>query len=112
MKMAILFGVASSPNGIIKEDTMNITMKPTVTSSEIEREFGIRVFDCAFAQEVGNDSYITLWLDDAQTKELWEEINDCADEEKYVKRLKNELELINRFRELGYKDSILVFVSW
>ena len=91
---------------------MNITMKPTVTSSEIEREFGIRVLDCPFTDQVANDSYVTLWLDKNSVKALWEEINDCADEERYVKRLKNELELINKFRELGYTEFILVFVSW
>ena len=91
---------------------MNIIMRPTVTSGEIKKEFGIDIFECEFTQEVANDSYVTLWLDESHSKEIWEEIQDCEDEYRYVNRLKNELNLINKFRAIGYTDFILVFVSW
>ena len=93
---------------------MKIEMKPTVTSSAIYKEFGIDVMDCQFTEECGNDSYLTLWLDSDRATELWEEIefykNKCED--RYVARMKNELELIRKFRDMGYTDSILVYVSW
>ena len=91
---------------------MNIIMRPTVTSGEIKEEFGINIFECEFTQGVANDSYVTLWLDESQSNDIWEEIQDCKDEYHYVNRLKNELNLINKFRAIGYTDSILVFVSW
>jgi hypothetical protein len=95
---------------------MKIEMKPIVHSWEIEKEFGIRVLDCMFTQMVANDSYVILWLDDDGVNELQEEIRYHTDngdgEYAYVKRLKNELDLINRFRVMGYTDSIFVFVSW
>ena len=93
---------------------MNIQMQPTVTSSEIYREMGIDVMDCEFAQECGNDSYITLWLDSDRATELWKEIEFYKNkfEDAFVDRMKNELELIKKFRDMGYTDSILVFVSW
>ena len=95
---------------------MNIEMRPLVHSWNIEKEFGIRVFDCEFTQMVENDSYVPLWLDEDHRDELWEDIRYYTDkgdgESAYVKRLENELDLINRFRAMGYTDSILVFVSW
>jgi hypothetical protein len=93
---------------------MKIEMKPVVHSYNIEKELGINVLDCEFTQMVANDSYVILWLDDDRVNDLQEEIADCNDgsEDKYVKRLENELDLINRFRAMGYTDSILVFVSW
>ena len=93
---------------------MNIYKMPVVNSSDIEKEFGIRVFDCEFTQMVENDSYVELYLDEDRPRELYDDIryysNKCEDA--YVKRLKNELELINKFRNLGYTNSILVYVSW
>ena len=95
---------------------MKIEMKPLVHSWNIEKEFGIRVLDCEFTQMVENDSYVPLWLDEDSSADLWEDIKYYTDkgdgESAYVKRLKNELDLINRFRAMGYTDSILVFVSW
>ena len=94
---------------------MFIEMKPVVHSYNIEKEFGIRVLDCEFTQMVENDSYVPLWLDDDRVDELREDIRYYTDkgdgESAYVKRLENELDLINRFRAMGYTYSILVFIS-
>jgi hypothetical protein len=95
---------------------MRIEMKPIVHSWEIEKEFGIDVLRCQFTQMVENDSYVPLWLDEDRVDELREDIKYYTDkgegEAAYVKRLENELDLINRFRAMGYTYSILVFVSW
>lgn len=91
---------------------MKIEMVPTVNSWDIEEEFGIRVFNCLFTREWENDSYISLDLTEDRIKELWEELQDCSDETRYVKALKNELDLINKFRAMGYTENILVYVSW
>lgn len=95
---------------------MKIEMRPVVQSWSIEKEFGIRVLDCEFTQTVKNDSYVTLWLDQDRVNELWVDIKYYTDkgdgESVYVKYLENELDLINRFRAMGYTDNILVFVSW
>lgn len=95
---------------------MFIEMKPVVHSYNIEKEFGIDVLDCEFTQMVANDSYVPLWLDEDRVDELREDIKYYTDkgegEAAYVRRLENELDLINRFRAMGYTYSILVFVSW
>lgn len=91
---------------------MKIEMVPTVNSWDIEQEFGISVFNCLFSREWENDSYISLDLTEDRTKDLWEELQDCSDETRYAKALKNELDLINKFRAMGYTESILVYVSW
>ena len=95
---------------------MNIEMIPLVNSWNIEKEFGIRVLDCEFTQMVENNSYVPLWLDEDRRDELWEDIRYYTDkgdgESAYVKRLENELDLINRFRAMGYTNSILVYVFW
>ena len=91
---------------------MKIEMMPTVNSWDIKAEFGIRVLNCLFTQEVENDSYVSLELTEDRIKELWEELQDCSDETRYVAELKNELNLINKFRAMGYTENILVYVSW
>ena len=95
---------------------MKIKMMPTVNSWDIKEEFGIRVLDCLFTQEVENDSYVSLDLTEDRTKELWEELQECSDETRYERlyaaELKNELDLINKFRAMGYTENILVYVSW
>lgn len=93
---------------------MKIEMKPTVYSWEIYKELDIDVLDCQFAQMVANDSYVTLWLNDNRVNKLKEEIADCNDgsEDEYVNRCSRELELINKFRAMGYTDSILILISW
>ena len=95
---------------------MKIEMMPTVNSWDIEQEFGIRVLDCDFAREEANDSYISLELTEDKINALWEELQDCSDETHYERlyatELKNELNLINKFRAMGYTENILVYVSW
>lgn len=95
---------------------MKIITKPVVHSWDIEEEFGIRVFDCEFTQMAENDTYVSLCLNNDRIIDLWEDIKYYSEkgdgEAPFVLRLKNELELINKFRDMGYNDEILVFVSW
>lgn len=89
---------------------MKIEMVPTVNSWDIEEEFGIRVLDCDFAYWADNDSYVTLDLDENRLQILENYSND--DESFYAKFWRNELNLINKFRAMGYTENILVYVSW
>lgn len=93
---------------------MKIEMVPTVNSWDIEEEFGIRVLDCFFAQEEKNNSYVTLDLDEDNLQSIKKILEDCPDDDEdfYVKLNKNELKLIEKFRAMGYTESILVYVSW
>lgn len=93
---------------------MKIEMMPTINSWDIEQEFGIRVFDCFFAQEVENDSYVNLELneDNLQFIKKVLEIYPDDDENFYAKRLKNDIKLIEKLRAMGYTENILVYVSW
>ena len=67
---------------------MKIEMVPTVNSWDIEQELGIWVLDYPFTQEARNDSYVNLELTEDKINELWEELQDCSDEERYVIDLK------------------------
>ena len=93
---------------------MQIEMRPVAYSWDIEKEFGINVLECAFAQWAENESFILLWLDKGRVNKLWEYIKHYTDrgESTYVKLLENELDLINRFRAMDYADNILVFISF
>ena len=91
---------------------MKIEMKPTITSSEIEKQFGFGLKDCECYQMCANDSYVTLCLDEDVIQDFKDEIESCPDEPEYVKRLSNDIVLIEYFRDLGYTDEILIYVSW
>lgn len=93
---------------------MKINMVPSVNSWEIEEEFGIRIFDCRCTEMVENDSYICLALNEEHIEDLKDNIEYCRTYgcPSTTKQYENELKLVNKFRELGYKDEIIIFVSW
>jgi hypothetical protein len=93
---------------------MKITSVSTVTSEEIFNEWNIRVFDCCFVECVENDSYVVLDLSEDRVDELKEDIEwqTGKGDSVYLRRLKNELNLVENFRSIGYTTSILVYVSW
>lgn len=93
---------------------MKIVNVPTVTSDEIQNEWNIRVFDCCFTECAENDSYVVLDLTEDKVDILKEDIEWQAGkgDSAYLRRLKNELNLVENFRNIGYTISILVYVSW
>lgn len=93
---------------------MKIVNVPTVTEKDILNELNIDVFECEFTQEAENDSYVILDLTEDHLEDLKEEIEWNKDkcEDKYVRRLLKEIQLIEYFRNLGYDMEILVYVSW
>ena len=93
---------------------MKINMVPSVNNWEVEEEFGIRIFDCNFAEMAANDSCVCLALNEEHVEDLKDNIEYCREYDRVVKaeKYENELNLVNRFRELGYKDEIIIFVSW
>ncbi len=93
---------------------MKIVNLPSVTSSEIERELDISVFECEFTQCVENDTYTVLDLSDSRVDELKEDIEwyEGKGETGILTRMRNELRVVEYFRSLGYNISILVYVSW
>lgn len=91
---------------------MKIKSIPVVNSWEIEEEFGIRVFDCPFTEMVANDSYVSLSLDDEYLADLEDAYNYAIIRGQEFKKFENEIELVKKFRELGYTEEILVLVSW
>lgn len=93
---------------------MKINMVPSVNSWDVEEEFGMRIFDCNFTEMVENDSYVCLALNEEHIEDLKDNIEYCREHDRVVKaeQYENELDLVNKFRELGYKDEIIIFVSW
>lgn len=95
---------------------MKIEMAPTVNSWDIKEEFGIRVLDCDFTHWAENDSYVSLELGDGKIQGLQAEIEKFSNgdpyERKYAQSLRNELDLVNKFRAMGYTERIFVYISW
>lgn len=93
---------------------MKIVNVPTVDGDEIERELGIRIYDCEFAQMAENGGYVILDLTTEHIEDLREELewnkDKCCDS--YVERIANELKVIDYFRGIGYDIEILVFIAW
>lgn len=81
--------------------------------SDICEHFNTHIRDYEFCQGVDNDSYVYLDLSDYGVEELdenirWEEGKDIRRQ----KRLQNDLALVEYFRNIGYRDSMLVYISW
>ena len=84
-----------------------------INMSQVNKELGTSLRDYEFLQEVANDSYVPLWLDDETVEDLdenirWEEGKDI----RRYKRLQHDLALVNLLRAQGFRDTILVYVSW
>ena len=84
-----------------------------VRMSDVCEHFNTHISDYEFCQDVANDSYVPLILEDYIVEVLdenirWEEGKDA----RLQKRLQNDLALVEYFRNIGYRDSILVYVSW
>lgn len=92
---------------------LKIKNMPTVSGDAIREEFNIDIFECEFTEMAENGSYVTLRLDDDAVEDLknsieWQQSNPS----RYLNKLRNQLNLVEKLRELGYTDEILVFVSW
>ena len=86
---------------------------PTIDGDEIEKEFGIRIFDCEFTEMVESGSYVTLYLNDNAVEDLKESIEwEQGKSSIRLNKLMNQLNLVEKLRELGYTDKILVFIFW
>lgn len=95
---------------------MKITNIPTVEASELEKTYDVDIFDCDFAQEAENDSYVRLDLTDDRISDLYEEIEwqegKGEENSRYCKGLKAELKIIKGLRDIGYEMFMLVHIYW
>ena len=91
-------------------------MIPTVNFEDIESHFGFGLNDVSFTEMVENGSYVGFGLDEDAIDRREEELSDMEEygdtNHRRFTRLKNELTLINYFRELGYTDEILIWICW
>ena len=75
--------------------------------------FGTNFHDYNFCQEAENESYVPFYLDDDAYQGLKEEIEweegKCSFR---LARLRNDLDLMLYLRAMGFRDTILVYVSW
>ena len=93
---------------------MNINYLPVVDFKDIEEELGTSYKDYIFVEAIENDSYQYLGLDEEAVENCKDCISFYTKKENFnrVHKYENELKLINYFRQLGYKDAILIFISW
>ena len=90
-----------------------ISLVPTIMFEDIQTMMNASYSDFIFTQEVQNDSYVSLSLDEDKVAEITELLEETREKDKIVyERLMNELALVNYFRAIGYKDMILIYISW
>lgn len=92
---------------------MKVTYAPTVDIDDICAEMGMDMGDFNFVQYAENCTYEVFNTDESAIVELkqsiatWEPINS-----RKTQRLKNDLELLHKFRALGCTDYVLIYVCW
>lgn len=90
---------------------IEIKQTPYINLIDVCRELKMRIRDFEFAYFANNDSSVTLGLTDADIEDLWAEI-ECEKDEKRRKRLENDYSLVNLLRAMGYREYMIVFISW
>lgn len=92
---------------------ININFKPTVDFDDISAELGIHMSECTLTDMAENGSYISVDLSNERVEKLKEEIEwEQGKCDSYLKRLQNDLRIIELLRSLVPCDSILVFIFW
>ena len=92
---------------------IKVSSMPVVDGNNFQEEFGFSQFDCEFSQMAENGSYVLVSLDENAKRELLDEIEwERGKGSTRYNRVWNQLHFVEEMNELGYKDSILVFVSW
>lgn len=93
---------------------MKINCLPVVDFEDISEELGTSFGDYCFCEMAENDSYQYLGLNEEAIENRKNALFYYEKKEAFnrIRKIENELELINFFRELGYKDAILIYISW
>lgn len=91
---------------------MRIEQVPVVSVEDILATFEKSLEDYSCFRWVENDSYVYLSLDEDAIQELVTEIEfeRGQDNQKYVEKYQNTLDLVHYFRSLGYEECILVYI--
>ena len=90
---------------------IEVKQTPYINLTDVCREFKMYIEDFEFAYLARNDSFITLGLTDADVEDLSAEIKYEKDE-KRRQRLGNDYSLVNLLRAMGYREHMIVFISW
>ena len=87
---------------------------PYISCEDIEDIMGFRWDRLVSFREIENNSYNPMSLDDDALEELYVELEWHKDKfnNDYVKRIENQIKLIEHLRLQGYRDSILVYICW
>ena len=86
---------------------------PYITVEDIEDVCGKHFSKYEFTQMVENGSFAILECDDGALEDLYEEQEWLHDKESGTyERITNQIELVEMLRAQGYRDTVLVFVSW
>lgn len=85
-----------------------------INCDELAQHFGVHphsfsfIYDCDYEEH-----FVYLNCSDDYLQNLIYELEDCADEVEYCKRVKNTIEVIKYLRkELNITDGIDVYISW
>lgn len=92
---------------------INIDYRPTVDFDDITDELGIHMSECTLTEMAENGSYVIVDLSDERVEELKEDIEwELGKSDLRLKKLKNDLRIIELLRSLVSCKSILVFIFW
>lgn len=96
---------------------LKVERKFCVNSWDIEKEWpeaNFNVCSMPFAECAENDSYIPFYMGSDHLDELEYRKKHWGHNERYIKSIESEIELLNKFKEMGFKtnDEILIFISY
>ena len=92
---------------------MKVTFQPTVDFEDISTELGIHMSECTITEMAENGSYVSVDLSDEHLNELKEEAKwEQGKSTIRLKKLLNDIRIVEELRTLVPSESILVFVFW
>lgn len=92
---------------------LKIETKYVIDIEDIEKEFKTHMSDYEFTQMAENGSYVSLECDDGTLEELYEDLDweNGKSHDRYL-RIKNQIQLVEYLRNLGYRDMVLINIYW
>ena len=95
---------------------LKIHTEPVVNFDDISDELGIHMSECSFTEMAENGSYVILDLSDYRIEEIKEEIEWSEERHggpnKFSKKYRNDLRILEALREITSEEYVLVYVSW
>lgn len=92
---------------------LEVKTEYVIDIEDVEKEFKTHMSEYEFTQMAENGSYVPLNCDDASLEELYEDLEwEAGKGSGRYQRIKNQIQLVEYMRKLGYRSMVLVSVYW